>query len=401
MTEQPLFHGLKVIDAASFIAGPVAATILADFGADVIKVESPGGDGIRTVGGMPGMPVDTNDYASQVDNRSKRNLCLDLRTDQGREVMDRLLADADVLITNFIPRVRKKLGLDYEDLAERYPRLIYASMTAYGETGPDAEKTGFDTTALWARSGMMDLVKPAPDSPPARSLPGMGDHPTGLALLSAILMALIKRDRTGKGSKVSTSLVATGLWMNAFYGQAALNGADIPPRPSRDDALNALSNIYRSGDGRWFNLALVNEDREAPGFFRAIGRSDMLDDPRFQDTASRRLNAPALREFLDGYFATETWAHWQAALQTEGLTFSAVARVGDLADDAQLRHAGAVIDGPNGPTIGSPVFMDGVEKVPVKSAPGLGADSQEILAELGFDPDQIKAMFASGAARTA
>ncbi|MEM7059778.1 MAG: CoA transferase [Pseudomonadota bacterium] len=395
MTER-LFDGLKVIDAASFIAGPVAATVLADFGADVIKVESPTGDGIRMISKMPGMPVDNRDYASQVDNRSKRSICVDLSAPEGRAVLDRLLADADVLITNFIPRVREKLGLRYEDLAPKFPRLIYASMTAYGEEGPEAEKTGFDATALWARSGLMDLVKPAPDAPPARSLPGMGDHPAGLALLSAILMAIIKRGRTGQGSKVSSSLVATGIWMNAFYGQAALNGAEIPPRPSRENTINPLGNIYRCADGRWFNLAIVNQDREAPPFFKTIGREDLLADPRFVDPAARRTNATALREILDDVFAAQPWSHWAEAFKSGGVTVGTVAKITDLAEDTQLRHAGAVIDGASGPTIGSPIFLDGEEKLDPVAAPEPGGDTKTILAELGYNDDQIKEMLAAG-----
>ena len=142
-----LFEGLRVVDAASFIAGPVAATVLADFGADVIKVEAPGGDGIRRISTMPGMPQDAVDYASQVDNRTKRGLCLDLSTDQGREVMDRLLATADVMITNFVPRARARLGLGWDEVSARHPRLIYASMSAYGESGPEAQKTGFEVVS--------------------------------------------------------------------------------------------------------------------------------------------------------------------------------------------------------------------------------------------------------------
>lgn len=395
MTER-LFDGLKVIDAASFIAGPVAATILADFGADVIKVESPAGDGVRTISKMPGMPVLDRDYSSQVTNRSKRSICLDLTVPEGRAVMDRLLADADILITNFLPRARAKLGLRYEDLAEKFPRLIYASMTGYGETGPDAEKTGFDATALWARSGLMDLVKPAPDAPPSRSLPGMGDYPSGLALLSSILMALIKRDRTGRGSKVMTSLAATGVWMNAYYGQAALAGADIPPRPHRSEAPNALGNVYQCADGRWFNLAIVNQVREAPGLFKALGREDILADPRFSDPMVRRTHAQELREILDAIFAEQPWAHWEQVFKGAGVTVGTVARVTDLAGDEQLRLAGAVIDGPEGLTIGSPVFLDGEEKRPPRIVPPPGGDNREVLAELGYDDGTIEALVKAG-----
>lgn len=398
-----LFEGLRVVDAASFIAGPVAATVLADFGADVIKLEAPAGDRLRSVRAMPGMPVHETDYAWQVDNRSKRGLSLDLGRSEGRAVLDRLLGGTDVLITNFLPRIRRKLGLDHADLAPRFPRLIYASMSAYGEAGPEAEVPGFDSTALWARSGMMDLVKPSPDSAPARALPGMGDHPSGLALLSAILMGLLKRERTGQGSFVSTSLVANGLWMNAFYAQAALNGAEIPARPAREDSSNALANTYRDVEGRWFNLALVDEDRQAPALFRAVGRADLLDDARFADTPARRRNARALRETLEGVFATAPLPHWRALLAEAGVTFAPVARLADLPGDGQLRHAGAVVPsaGTGAPTVGSPVFVQGEDKRPPEAAPGIGSHSREILREIGYADSEIEALIASGVVHAA
>jgi formyl-CoA transferase len=396
-----LLDGLKVIDAASFIAGPVAATVLADFGADVIKIEAPGGDGYRNIVNNAGMPAAELNYAWQVDNRSKRGLCLDLSTEAGQAILHRLLAGADVLVTNFLPRVRDKLGLGAEALLARYPRLIYASMSAYGESGPEVEKSGFDSTALWARTGLMDLVKPEPEATPARSLPGMGDHPTGIALLAAIMMGLYKRERTGRGSHVSTSLVANGIWMNAFYAQAALNGAEIPPRPHRDDAPNPLTNHYRCKDGRWFILAAVNEAREVESVFKAIGREDLLADPRFADKPSRRANAPALTAILDAAFAGRDWADWREIMGRHRITFGPVAKLDDMAGDEQLRHAGALVphgsDG--GLTVGSPVFMDGETKRRPQPAPDVGAHNREILAELGYDASEIDRLVAAGVAR--
>lgn len=373
---------------------------MADFGADVIKIEAPGGDSYRGVAHMPGLPVDDIDYGWQVDNRSKRSLCLDLAAGAGREVLHRLLARADVLITNFLPGVRAKLGLRHEELAERYPRLIFASMSAYGETGPEAEKSGFDTTALWARSGLMDLVRSAPGAAPSRSLPGLGDHPTGIALFAAIMAGLWRRERTGQGGQVSSSLVSMGLWMNAFYAQAALNGAEIPVRPARDEAKNALTNLYECADGRWFMLALLAEDRDAPRFFGAIGQEGLIRDPRFADTRARRANARALTRVLDGIFIGHPWAHWHALLVEARLTFGAVARITDHADDPQLRHAGAIIEDAAGRlTVGSPVFLDGEDKRIPTPAPAPGEHSREILAEAGFDAPAIDGLIAGGVVR--
>ena len=200
----PPLAGLRVIDAASFIAGPVATTILADLGADVVKIEPPDGDTYRHRGGGPGVPESPYNYRWIVDNRTKRGLALDLRKTEGREVLCRLVERADVFVTNTPLDSRARLRIRWEDLAPLNSRLIYASVTAYGERGEEAPRTGFDATALWARTGLMDLVRAAPDAPPPRSLPGMGDHPTGVSLFAAIMTALYERERTGRGTMVST-----------------------------------------------------------------------------------------------------------------------------------------------------------------------------------------------------
>src|SRR6266704_3331490 len=246
MSDNFLLAGVRVIDAANFIAGPVATTIMADLGADVIKIEPPDGDPYRHRTGGPGVAESPYNYRWIVDNRTKRGLARDLREPAGRA----------------------KLGIRWADLAPLNARLVYASMTAYGEHGDEAPRTGFDATALWARTGLMDLVKPSPDSPPARSLPGMGDHPTGVSLFAAIMTALYQREKTGQGTRVGTSLLANGLWWNATQIQAALCGARVEPRPPREEPATALANLYRCGDGRWFLLNVLNDDRDWPQFLR-------------------------------------------------------------------------------------------------------------------------------------
>lgn len=395
-----IFDGLKVIDCASFIAAPVAATIMGDFGADVIKIEAPGGDPYRTLHSGPGMPELDFDYAWFADNRSKRGVCLDLKQDAAQDVLHRMLANTDVFITNFPFPVREKLKLRYEDLVKFKPDLIYASLTAYGEDGPEASKTGFDSTALWARSGLMDMIKSSPDSAPARSAPGMGDHPTGTALFASIAMALYKRERTGEGSYVSSSLVANGTWWNSFYVQAALGGADIPPRPHRDEWFNALSNHYKCRDDRWFILALVNEMRQIDSFIAAIDRPDLLEDPRFATQAARRENAPALTTILGGVFAEKDWEEWRQILEAHGITFGVIRKTSDIPNDRTFTDSGGVVaSGPGAPsarTIGSPVFMRGQEKTTPMPAPEVGQHSDEVLAELGYSADEIRSMRSVG-----
>jgi len=227
---QRMFEGLTVLDCASFIAAPAAATILADFGAEVIKIEPPAGDPFRHLPRLPGNPKCEHNWAWMLESRNKQGLALDLSTADGQAVLCRMVPRADVFITNFPPAVRRRLGIAYRNLAPLNERLIYASFTGYGEHGQEANKPGFDSNAWWARSGMMDLVRPDSAGPPARSLPGMGDHPSALALFGAIVAALYRRERTGKGAHVGTSLMANGVWSNGLMVQALRR--DDPQAPA-------------------------------------------------------------------------------------------------------------------------------------------------------------------------
>ena len=389
-----VLQGIRVLDVGSWIAAPAAATIMSDFGASVIKVEPPGrGDPYRALARRPGMPQSEVDYCWLLDARNKRSLALDLSVPEAREVLYALVERADVFLTNLQPSALARLRLTWEELAARNPRLVYASLTGYGDTGEEADKPGFDSNAWWARSGLMELMRPTGGMPPG-SVPGMGDHPTALAMFGAIMMALYQRERTGQGSKVSSSLMANGAWANACYIQAALCGATFVERRPRDQARNALANIYQCRDGRWFMLSLLSEEREWPQLCEAVGRHDLARDPRFATAAARLANSVALVGVLDALFATRDWADWQIALRTQDITFGVVARLGDLARDAQMAATGTLVPFedagiPGLRTVMSPIQMTGVEKTRPRRAPSVGEHTDEILGALGYDAAAI------------
>jgi len=398
--EAPLFAGLKVIDCATYIAAPAAATVLADFGADVIKIESPGeGDPWRHVYSRPGMPSSPHNYNYLVDNRNKRGLVLDLKTTAGRAILERLVSQADVFITNLPLPVRERLGVRYVDFVEKYPRLIYASFTAYGEEGEEAGKTGFDLTAYWARSGLMDQVRADRDTMPARAVGGMGDHPTGVAFYAGILTALYRRDRTGLGAEVRANLMGNGMWSNAMLVQAALCGATIPTRPPRQETTSALGATYHCADGRWLMLTLTSEVRQWPALAKAVGREDLLEDPRFASIELRRANAPVLLGILDETFAAHPLAHWRPALDAAGLTFGIVGTVEEIANDKQAHAAGILrpIEGMDLFTIDSPFTVSSVPKVPITKAPEHGEHNEAVLRDAGYSDTEIAELKAGGA----
>ena len=387
-----IFSGLKVLDAASFIAAPAAATMMADFGADVIKIEPPGeGDAYRTVSFQPGMPVSDRNYCWTVDDRNKRSLALDLKHPEARQILHALIAAADVFITNYPPPVRRRLGIAFDQLSHINARLIYASLTAYGERGAEAGKPGFDSTAWWARSGLMDQVRPDAASLPSRSIPGMGDHPTALALYGAIVTALFQRERTGTGAYVGTSLMASGAWANACYIQAGLEGARFIPRPPRTETLNALSNHYRCRDDRWIILAIgVTQDaRLWPVFAETIERPDLAQDRRFVDRPERLKNAGALSALLDEVFLQRDGAEWMRLLESKGMVVALVAQPGEALHDRQMRENGVIVPLGAGYTVSSPLWMEGVDKAVAAPAPTVGEHSDAILREHGIAEEKI------------
>jgi formyl-CoA transferase len=373
--------------------------ILSDFGADVIKVESPAGDLWRIGHKIPPQPQAKDAYPWHLANRNKRGITLDLKSPSAQQVLEKLGKWADVFIVNTPHPARKKLKLEYDDVAQWNPRLIYADVTGFGENGPDSGLPGFDITSYWARSGLLSMTRDA-GAPPTWPVAGSGDNATAVGLYSAIVTALYRRDRTGKGSYVTTSLLAEGVWSASVSIQAALCEAKFFAPHDRKNPANAALNVYRSSDGTWFVL-LVTPDKLA-SVAKAIDRPDLLTDPRFSDPAKLIEHMSALADILDDVFGSKPMAHWREVFDGVHVTFGAVRGPEEVVNDPQLRANDIVVplEGAGGKltsTISSPINVHGVAKVPAKRAPALGEHNEAVLTELGFSTSEIDALRESGA----
>ena len=396
-----ILTGIRVVEAATFIAGPAAGTMLGDFGAEVIHIEPPGiGDPYRYLYTLRPLPECVENYAWLLDSRNKKSVALNLKHAAGRAALYRLITTADVFITNYQPSVLSDLGIRHADLAPLNSRLVYAHVTGFGEAGTEAERPGYDATAWWARSGMMDLIRPR-GGELSLSAPGMGDHPTAVALFSAILLGLYQRERTGQGGKVSTSLMANGLWANSILAQAALCDAKFFERRTHAEAINPLLAVYQTRDERHFSLVMVKEAHEWNLFCGAIARPELLSDPRFDSSPKRREHARELVAILDQVFATKTLAEWSAILDQHQVTFGLVQQSEALPHDPQMNANGLfpeIVDLPGRRTVDSPINIEGVTKAEPHAAPALGAHTREVLQGAGFTEAEMSALFASGAA---
>src|SRR6476469_6824421 len=374
MANDNIFSGLKVVDFASFIAGPSAAVILSDFGADVIKVEPPSGDLWRHGHQIPPQPQAKDAYPWHLANRNKCGITLDLKSPSAQQVLEKLVKWADVFIVNTPHPARKRLKLEYDDVAQWNSRLIYADVTGFGEQGPDAELPGFDITSYWARSGLLSMTRDA-GVPPTWPVAAGADNATAVGLYSAIVTALYRRERTGKGSYVTTSLLAEGVWSASVFIQAALCEASFFGLHDRKHPANAALNVYRASDDTWFVLIVMPDKLAAVA--NAIGRPDLLTDPRFSDPAKLAQNMPELTAILDEIFGEQPMLHWYEVFNGVHVTFGVVRGPQDVINDPQLRLNDIVVplEGAGGmltSTISSPIPVHGVSKRSARRAPGLG-----------------------------
>lgn len=378
-------EGVTVVELGVWVAGPAAGGILADWGADVIKIEPPTGDPGRMFGRMLGCDLGVNP-PFEMDNRSKRSVVLDLGTDAGRATAFELLSGADVFLTNVRPGALQRLGLDFESVSADNPRLVYGLITGYGESGPDADRAAYDVAAFWSRAGVAHLLTRPGETPPFQR-GGMGDHSAGMTMAAAVCAALLARERTGTGQLVTTSLYRQGAYTVSFDLNTYLMSGQPIAIGQRETMGNPCMNNYTAQDGRRFWIVGLEPERHWPALCRAVDRPEWRDDPRFADARSRAVNSAALIAALDEIFATRPLDEWAQIFAGEPDFFwSPVNTLEDVVADEQFHAAGGIIDVPDGdavvPMVATPADFHGTPWAPRSAAPELGQHTDEVLAGL-------------------
>jgi crotonobetainyl-CoA:carnitine CoA-transferase CaiB-like acyl-CoA transferase len=392
--------GIRVVEIGFWVAGPAAAGIMADWGAEVIKIEPPTGDPMRGLfSTAAGIDVPINP-PFELDNRGKRSMALNLLHDEGREIALALIDRADVFVSNLRLSALQRAGLGFEAVHARNPRLVYCSISGYGPNGPDRDRPAYDVGAFWARAGVAASLAPKGSDPPQQR-GGMGDHMTAVASVSAICAALVARQRTGEGQFVNTSLMRTGVYMLGWDVNTRLRFGRVESAYDRRRIPNPLVNCYRSSDGRWFWLLGLQGDRHWPDLIRAIDRPDLLRDSRFADIRTRREHAEACVAALDDVFAGQTMEYWAGAFDRAGMWWAPVQTVSEMIDDPQARAGGAFV-----PTqvaegevdmVASPADFAATPGPTPSMAPEFGQHTEEILLELGYDWERIALLRDDGA----
>ena len=380
---------LRVVELGVWVAAPAAAALLADWGADVVKVEPPTGDPMRNVFGSLGIGDDLPNPAFALDNRGKRSVTLDLRDQSdggGRARFEELLAGADVFITNLRPDALDKLGLEPHATSERHPHLVYCSVSGYGLTGPDRNRPTYDIGAFWARSGLASQMAGA-DGSPLNARGGIGDHITGLAALAGILAAVLEQRATGQGQVVEASLLRTGAYVLGWdlgiqNSMGKVSGAE--PR-HRNQA--PLMNPYRTSDERWFFFTGLEAQRHLPAVLRALGRPELMEDERFASASAIRKNRVEVIATIDEIIATRTMAEWAERFEAEGVWWAPAQTPAEVVDDPQLADGGFVHI-PAGPaggreyrSVNGPITFGGSPITTTGPVPGLGEHTDEVLGQ--------------------
>ena len=388
-----LLHGIRVVEMGLWVAGPAAGGILADWGAEVVKLEMPKGDPMRKLFGALSGSKEERCPPFDLYNRGKKSIALDINHPEGAALAHKLVASADVFVTNMRPQFLERVGLDHVSLLAKHPRLVYASLTAYGLEGPDRDAPGYDMAAFSGRSGMADRATPPGESPPI--LPGgMGDNVSAITIVAGIMGALFDRERTGQGQLVSTSLLRAGIYSIGMDVATRIGLGRIAPAPSRRKPQNPLMNSYRAGDGKWFWLVGAESERHWPGIVTALGAPALLTDERFTTPRERRRNSAALVSAIEECTARQSRDEWAAIFREHEVWWAPINSVDDLMLDPQALASGAfvnvpVAEGQNAPEsfngVATPVDFSRTPAGPSGPPPVISADADALLHALGFD----------------
>lgn len=392
--------GIRVVEMGVWVAGPSCAAVLADWGADVIKIEPPEGDPFRGLGAAFGAPINP---PFELDNRGKRSIALNLDVEDARYIAGDLIDRADVFVSNMRPRALERLGFGYERLAATNPGLIYCNVTGYGPDTPEANRAAYDVGAFWARAGVASGLTPEGGVPPQQR-GGMGDHMTGANAAGAISAALYAREKTGRGQRVAVSLTRIGVYMMGWDTNTQLRvRLPFTPPTDRRHAPNPIINSFQDRDGRWFWLLLLQADRHWPDLMRALGNPQQIEaDERFADIPRRRENSEALVAELDALLGTKSLAEWAPLFDANDVWFAPVQNLEEVVNDPVIRAAGAfvTVESPTGPVeqVNTPADFYGTPAKPGGWSPELGQDTEVILLEeLGYDWDRIASLKELGA----
>ena len=399
-----MLDGIKVIEHATYMAAPGAGGILSDWGAEVIKIEPPGGDPIRNFFSTIGTDIQDNPVFD-FDNRGKKSIVLDTRTEDGQKILRELASDADVFLTNVRPGGLSRSGLDYASLHAINPKLVYCTLTGYGLEGPDADKPGFDVASFWSRAGVGQLTVPKGQDPFALRT-AFGDHTTSMAAAAGICAALVKAQRTGEGQLVEASLLRAALFALGSDFAIQLFFGRIGSTKSRHEQIQPLMNFFKTKDDSWVCIVSRQGNVDWPPLCRVMDREDLIEDERFTTGKSRRAHAQELVTLMDEAFGKYTKAEIAERLDAEAIAWAPVQTLAEVAVDPQVEAAGGIAQVPSASGDGStfsspasPIRFPGADDGPSGPSPRMGEHSRDVLASIGYDADKIDALFKDGVVR--
>ena len=400
-----ILDGVRVVDLSNFLAAPTCGRVLGEWGAEVIKVEPIKGDTYRSFGPTMRMPITEKANPNyDMHNSSKNFFSVDFRSEEGMEALHKLLATADVFLTNFRTQALQAMGLDWDDIKEKYPTLIFAHVLGYGEKGPLRNKPGFDYTAFWARSGLMIDIAPK-GGDPVNGIVGVGDHLLSLALAAGICASLFNRTRTGKGEKVDSSLLQCGTWANMSSLNSVHFGLQLPR--SRKSPNQAANNVYKCKDGEWIYMACTDYNKLFVKLCtEVLGRPDLAENPRYSTRPEYLKNREELTEIFDEIFLTKDRAEWDDLLNKADISHEIVQHFSDVLKDPQVLENNYIVyhtyeDGTVAPFCPPPVHIGSIDytQFKLKEHKPIGADNDMYLKELGYSEEEIQALREKGAVK--